>query len=210
MDFAEAQKEALGCTKCGLCHSRTQVVFGEGPLNAELFVVGEAPGFNEDKEGRPFRGASGMLLDGLLNSLDLGRERVYLTTLVKCRPPGSPPRPPRPSEVSACRPYLVTQLAAVDPKVVVALGDLASRVLTGRKEAVSRIRGRAIPLDGRYVFPTLSLLRALYTPADRALLVSDFSRLPELLEAERPSTYDTLNVPRASAIERESLQPGLW
>ncbi len=210
MDFAEAQKEALGCTKCGLCHSRTQVVFGEGPLNAELFVVGEAPGFNEDKEGRPFRGASGMLLDRLLNSLELGRERVYLTTLVKCRPPGSPPRPPRPSEVSACRPYLVTQLAAVDPKVVVAMGDLASRVLTGRKEAVSRIRGRAIPLDGRYVFPTLSLSRALYTPADRALLISDFSRLPELLEAERPSTYETLNVPRASAAERESLQPGLW
>jgi uracil-DNA glycosylase family 4 len=210
LDFAEAQKEALGCTKCGLCHSRTQVVFGEGPLNAEVFVVGEAPGFNEDKEGRPFQGASGMLLDRLLNSLELGRERVYLTTLVKCRPPGSPPRPPRPSEVSACRPYLVTQLAAVDPKVVVALGDLASRVLTGRKESVSRIRGRAIPLDGRYVFPTLSLVRALYTPADRALLISDFSRLPELLEAERPSTYDTLNVPRASAVERESLQPGLW
>jgi uracil-DNA glycosylase family 4 len=210
LDFAEAQKEALGCTKCGLCHSRTQVVFGEGPLNAELFIVGEAPGFNEDKEGRPFRGASGMLLDRLLNSLELGRERVYLTTLVKCRPPGSPPRAPRPSEVSACRPYLVTQLAAVDPKVVVAMGDLASRVLTGRKESASRIRGRAIPLDGRYVFPTLSLVRALYTPADRALLISDFSRLPELLEAERPSTYDTLNVPRASAVERESLQPGLW
>ena len=210
MDFAEAQKEALGCTKCGLCHSRTQVIFGEGPLNAELFIVGEAPGFNEDKEGRPFQGASGMLLYRLLDSLELGRERVYLTTLVKCRPPGSPPRSPRPSEVSACRPYLVTQLAAVDPKVVVAMGDLASRVLTGRKEAVSRIRGRAIPLDGRYVFPTLSLSRALYTPADRALLISDFSRLPELLEAERPSTYDTLNVPRASAVERESLQPGLW
>jgi uracil-DNA glycosylase family 4 len=210
LDFAEAQKEALGCTKCGLCHSRTQVVFGEGPLNATLFIVGEAPGFNEDKEGRPFRGASGMLLDRLLNSLELGRERVYLTTLVKCRPPGSPPRAPRPSEVSACRPYLVTQLAAVDPKVVVAMGDLASRVLTGRKESASRIRGRAIPLDGRYVFPTLSLVRALYTPADRALLISDYSRLPELLEAERPSTYDTLNVPRASAVERESLQPGLW
>ncbi len=209
MDFAEAQKEALGCTKCGLCHSRTQVVFGEGPLNAELFIVGEAPGFNEDKEGRPFRGASGMLLDRLLNSLELGRERVYLTTLVKCRPPGSPPRPPRPSEVSACRPYLVAQLAAVDPKVVVAMGDLASRVLTGRKEAVARIRGRAIPLDGRYVFPTLSLSRALYTPAERALLISDFSRLPELMEAERPSTYETLNVPRAPA-ERETLQPGLW
>ncbi len=210
MDFAEAQKEALGCTKCGLCHSRTQVVFGEGPLNAELFVVGEAPGFNEDQEGRPFQGASGMLLDRLLDSLELGRERVYLTTLVKCRPPGSPPRSPKPSEVSACRPYLVAQLAAVDPKVVVAMGDLASRVLTGRKEAVSRIRGRAVPVDGRYVFPTLSLVRALYTPADRALLISDFSRLPELLEAERPSTYETLNVPRASAAEREPLQPGLW
>ena len=165
MDFAEAQKEALGCTKCGLCHSRTQVIFGEGPLNAGLFIVGEAPGFNEDKGGKPFSGASGILLDRLLESLDLGREKVYLTTLVKCRPPGSPPRPPKPLEVSACRPYLVSQLAAVDPKVVVALGDLPSRVLTGRKEAVSRIRGRAIPLDGRYVFPTLSLQRALYSRA---------------------------------------------
>ena len=93
MDFAEAQKEALGCTKCGLCHSRTQVVFGEGPLNAGLFIVGEAPGFNEDKEGKPFSGASGILLDRMLESLDLGREKVYLTTLVKCRPPGSPCRP---------------------------------------------------------------------------------------------------------------------
>jgi uracil-DNA glycosylase family 4 len=209
LDFAEAQKQALGCTKCGLCHSRTQVVFGEGPLNAELFVVGEAPAFNEDKEGRPFQGASGMLFDRLLSSVGLDRERVYMTTVNKCRPPGSPPRSPKPSEVSSCRPYLVSQLAAVDPKVVVAMGDLASRTLTGRKEAVSRIRGRAIPLDGRYVFPTLSLTRALYTPADRALLISDFSRLPELLEAERPSTYETLNVPHAPA-EREPLQQGLW
>lgn len=210
MDFAEAQKEALGCTKCGLCHSRTRVVFGEGPLNAGLFIVGEAPGFNEDAEGRPFRGASGMLLDRILDSLGIGRDEVYLTTLVKCRPPESPPRSPKPAEISACRPYLMAQLKAVDPKVVVALGDIASRVLTGRKEAVSRIRGRAIPLDGRYVFPTLALGRALYTPADRDLLLSDFSRLPELLEAERPSTYDTLNVPRTPDTEREPVQPGLW
>ena len=80
----------------------------------------------------------------------------------------------------------MVRLAAVDPKVVVAMGDLACRLLTGRKEAVSRIRGRAIPLDGRYVFPTLSPSLALYTPADRALMISDFSRLPELLEADRP------------------------
>ena len=207
MDFAEAQKEALGCRKCGLCNSRTRVVFGEGPLNAGIFVVGEAPGFNEDKEGKPFRGASGMLLDRLLSSAGLDREGVYLTTLVKCRPSES--RSPKPAEINACRPYLLAQLAAVDPKVVVALGDLASRALTGRKESVSRIRGRVVPLDGRYVFPTLSLSRALYTPAERALLISDFSRLPELLEAERPSTYETLNVPRVPA-EREPLQPGLW
>jgi uracil-DNA glycosylase family 4 len=209
VDFAEAQKEALECRKCGpLCHSRTRVVFGEGPLNAELFVVGRAPGFNEDKEGKPFRGASGMLLDRLLSSVGLEREGVYLTTLVKCRPPDD--RAPKPSEVNACRPYLLSQLEAIDPKVVVSLGDMASRSLTGRKEAVSRIRGRAIPLDGRYVFPTLSLSRALYTPADRALLVSDFSRLPELLAAERPATYETLNVSRVPTTEREPLQPGLW
>ena len=209
MDFAEAQKEALGCRKCGpLCHSRTRVVFGEGPLNAELFIVGEAPGFNEDKEGKPFRGASGMLLDRLLISMGMKREEVYLTTLVKCKPPEG--RAPKPAEINACRPYLLSQLAAVDPKVVVATGDLTSRSLTGRKEAVSRIRGRAIPLDGRYVFPTLSLSRALYTPAERALLVSDFSRLPELLATERPVTYGTFNVSHVSADEREPLQPGLW
>ena len=209
MDFAEAQKEALGCRKCGPpCRSRTRVVFGEGPLNAELFVVGEAPGFNEDREGKPFRGASGMLLDRLLSSAGLDREGVYLTTLLKCRPPEG--RSPKPSEINTCRPYLLTQLDAIDPKVVVVLGDLASRSLTGRKEAVSRIRGRAIPLDRRYIFPTLSLDRALFTPADRALLASDFSRLPELLAAERPVTYDTFNVPRTPALERESLQLGLW
>lgn len=209
MDFAEAQKQALGCRKCGLCASRTQVVFGQGPLNADLFIVGESPGFNEDRERQPFQGASGMLLDRLLFSLDLGRENVYLTTLVKCRPPGTPPRSPKPAEVNACRPYLMSQLSAVDPKVVLALGDLPSRSLTGRKEAVSRLRGRAIPLDGRFVFPTLSLSRALYTPADRALLVADFSRLPELLASERPSTYETLNV-TVSGGEREPAQPGLW
>jgi uracil-DNA glycosylase len=210
MDFAEAQKEALGCTKCALCHSRTRVVFGEGPLNAELFVVGEAPGFNEDAVGAPFRGASGVLLGRVLESLDIGRESVYATTIVKCRPPGTPPRSPKPAEVNACRPYLVAQLAAVDPKVVVAMGDLASRVLTGRKEAVSRIRGRAVPLDGRFVLPTLSLAGALYTPAERALLLSDLSRLPELLAADRPDTYETLNVPLAATADREPLQPGLW
>jgi DNA polymerase len=191
-----------------LCRSRTRVVFGEGPLNAELFVVGEAPGFNEDKEGKPFRGASGMLLDRLLSSVGIEREEVYLTTLVKCRPPED--RAPKPAEINACRPYLLAQLEAIDPKVVVAMGDLASRSLTGRKETASRIRGRTIPLDGRYVFPTLSLSRALYTPADRALLVSDFSRLPELLAAERPITYETFNVSRVPATEREPLQPGLW
>lgn len=209
MDFAEAQKEALSCRKCGpLCHSRTRVVFGEGPLNAGLFVVGEAPGFNEDREGKPFRGASGMLLDRLLGLVGIEREEVYLTTLVKCHPPEG--RTPKPAEINACRPYLLSQLAAIDPRVVVAMGDLPIRNLTGRKESASRIRGRAIPLDGRYVFPTLSLGRALYTPADRALLVSDFSRLPELLGAERPISYETLNVSRVPATEREPLQPGLW
>lgn len=207
MDFAEAQKEALGCIKCGLSKNRTKVVFGEGPLNAELLIVGESPGFNEDAEGKPFRGASGMLLDRLLGSMGLGREEVYLTSLVKCRAPES--RSPKPSEISSCRPYLMSQLAAVDPKVVVAMGDLASRVLTGRKEAVARIRGRAVPLDGRYVFPTLALTRALYVPAERAFVISDFSRIPELLASDRPATYETLNLD-FDASEREPLQPGLW
>ncbi len=147
-----------------------------------------------------------MFLDRLLSSLGFEREQVYLTTLVKSRPPES--RPPKPAEINACKPYLLAQLTAVDPQVVVVLGDLPSRILTGRKDPAARIRGRAIPMDGRYVFSTLSLTRALYTPADRALLISDFSRIPELLAAERPTTYETLNVPQESV--QASLQPGLW
>lgn len=210
MDFARAQKEALGCTKCALRRSRTQVVFGEGPLNARLFAVAEAPGFNEDREGRPFQGASGMLFDRLLESIGLDRGKVYLTTLVKCLPPGSPPRGPKPAELGSCREYLMSQVSAVDPKVILALGETASRLLTGRKEALAKIRGRAIPLDGRYVVPVFSLRKALYTPADRDLLVSDFSRLPELLDAERPATYETHNVLTVPESGREPVQPGLW
>lgn len=206
MDFATAQKQALECRACALCNSRTRVVFGDGPLNASLFIVGESPGFNEDREGHPFKGASGIFLERLLESLGIERESVYLTTLVKCRPPEN--RAPKPAEVNSCKPYLLSQLSAVDPQVVVALGDLASRALTGRRDAVSRIRGRAIPVDGRYVFPTHALSRALYTPADRALILSDFSRLPDLLAAERPTTYETLNV--AAERDRLPLQPGLW
>ena len=130
MDFAEAQKEALGCRKCGLCNSRTRVVFGEGPLNAGLFIVGEAPGFNEDKEGKPFQGASGILLDRLLASVGLDREGVYLTTLVKCRPPES--RSPKPAEINTCRPYLLAQLAAVDTAVTASTdGQAPIRLASG-------------------------------------------------------------------------------
>ncbi|WP_119069082.1 uracil-DNA glycosylase [Rubrobacter indicoceani] len=210
MEFSEAQKEALSCTRCALCHSRTQVVFGEGPLNAGLFIVGESPGFNEDREGKTFRGASGILFERLLDSIGLAKERVYTTTLVKCLPPGSPPRNPKPSELGSCRPYLMSQLSAVDPKVVLALGEAASRLLTGRKESLRKVRGRAIPLDGRYVVPTFSLGDALYVPADRALLISDFSRLPELLDAERPATYGTHNVLASPESDREPAQPGLF
>lgn len=210
MEFSTAQKEALSCTRCALQHSRTQVVFGEGPLNAGLFIVGESPGSNEDSEGKTFRGASGILLERLLNSIGLSREKVYTTTLVKCMPPGSPPRGPKPAELGSCREYLMSQLSAVDPKVVLAMGEMAGRLLTGKKEPLRKVRGRAIPLDGRYVVPTFSLRDALYVPADRALLISDFARLPEFLDSERPATYGTHNVISAPDAGREPVQPGLF
>ncbi|MGI8649028.1 MAG: uracil-DNA glycosylase [Rubrobacter sp.] len=210
MEFSEAQKEALSCTRCALWHSRSQVIFGEGPLNASLFIVGESPGFNEDSEGRTFRGASGLLLERLLDSIGLSREKVYTTTLVKCLPPGSPPRHPKPAELSSCRGYLMSQLSAVDPKIVLALGETASRLLTGKKDPLRKLRGRMVPLDGRYVLPTFSLRDALYVPADRALLISDFSRLPDLLDSERPATYGTHNVISAPDATREPVQPGLF
>lgn len=151
--LAELRREALVCTRCPLALGRTQVVFGVGDPHADLLFVGEGPGREEDLRGEPFVGRSGQLLDRLLaEELGIGRDRVYIANVVKCRPPGN--RDPLPEEVAACRPWLEGQIALIAPKVVVTLGNFAARLLLDTTEGIKALRGRSYPFGDAFVVPT--------------------------------------------------------
>ncbi len=147
------EAEATGCVKCGLSQGRTQVVFGRGNPAAELVVVGEAPGGEEDRTGLPFVGPAGKLLDLLLLSVGFEREAVYICNVLKCRPPRN--RDPQPDEVATCSPYLQGQLDAIQPRVLLAVGKFAAQQLTGTESSIGRLRGtvheyRGIPVVATY------------------------------------------------------------
>ncbi len=134
------------CTRCPLAAGRTNVVFGVGDTSADLMFVGEGPGRDEDLEGEPFVGRSGHLLDRVLQEeLGIGRDRVYISNTVKCRPPGN--RDPHPSEVAACRPYLERQIELIEPRVIVTLGNFATRLLLDSTRGIKQLRGRAYPYE---------------------------------------------------------------
>ena len=152
--FAELAATASTCTKCPLAEHRTQVVFGVGDEHADLVFVGEGPGAEEDRQGIPFVGRAGQLLTRLIEGIGLSRDDVYICNVVKCRPPGN--RDPLPTEIEACRPYLDAQLDFLAPRVVVTLGNFATRLLLDTKEGITKLRGREQPYrDGRVLIPTL-------------------------------------------------------
>jgi len=160
--LAEVEMRAAGCTLCGLSAGRTTVVFGEGDPHARMMVVGEGPGREEDRQGRPFVGRSGQLLDRLLlEEAGLARSEVYIANVVKCRPPNN--RDPLPEEVAACRPYLDQQLGLISPKVVLTLGNFATRSMLSTSEGITRLRGHTYPLGGlaAVVVPTFHPAAAL-------------------------------------------------
>ena len=148
----ELAQVASTCTKCRLSSGRTQVVFADGNPNADLMFIGEGPGYHEDQQGLPFVGAAGQLLNTLLGEVGMNREDVYICNVVKCRPPGN--RDPLPDEIEACRPYLAGQIEMVDPRVIVTLGNFATRFMLDRPVAISRVRGERHALGGRIVIPT--------------------------------------------------------
>jgi uracil-DNA glycosylase len=178
--FGEA---VAGCTKCALAGGRTQVVFGSGDPNADLMFVGEAPGFHEDKQGIPFVGAAGKLLEQLLADIGLEREQVYIANVLLCRPPGN--RDPQPDEIEACEAHLWRQVELIEPRVVATLGNFATKLLSGRPTGITRVHGQEqeTTLGGRRVllYPIFHPAAALYTPRMLEVLRSDFVRLPELL-----------------------------
>jgi uracil-DNA glycosylase len=186
-DLVALYKEARVCTRCPLSEGRTQVVFGNGNADADLMFVGEAPGFHEDQQGLPFVGRAGKLLDELLEDIGLTRADVFVTNVLKSRPPGN--RDPQPDEIEACKPYLYKQVELIEPKVVCTLGNFATKLLTRSSRGIRSVRGRAQihELGGRKVrvYPLYHPAAALRTPAVKAELKEDFARLPELL-AEPP------------------------
>ena len=175
--------EVAGCTRCALAAGRTQVVFGSGDPGADLMFVGEAPGFHEDKQGVPFVGAAGKLLDQLLSGIGLTRLDVYVANVIKCRPPGN--RDPMPEEIEACEGHLWKQIELIQPRVVATLGNFATKLLSGRPTGITRVHGQEqeTALGGRRVllYPLYHPAAALYTPRMLDVLKSDFARLPELL-----------------------------
>ncbi len=146
--------EAAACTRCRLSEGRTNVVFGTGSPTADVMIVGEGPGAEEDRLGEPFVGRSGQLLDRLLlEELGLTRAEVYIANVVKCRPPSN--RDPRPDEAATCRPYLDRQLELIDPEVVVTLGNVATRLLLDTTDGITKLRGSVHAFGGRHLVPTL-------------------------------------------------------
>lgn len=152
--FPDLERAALACTKCPLAETRTQVVFGVGDPNADLLFVGEGPGEQEDLTGEPFVGRAGKLLTGLIEGIGLTRDEVYIANVVKCRPPGN--RDPLPHEIESCRPYLEAQVEFIDPRLIVTLGNFATKLLLATKEGITKLRGQEFPYrDGAVLIPTL-------------------------------------------------------
>jgi uracil-DNA glycosylase family 4 len=173
--------EVLICTKCRLSETRKHAVPGEGASSAKVMFVGEAPGEQEDIQGRPFVGAAGKLLTELLESVSLRREEVYITNTVKCRPPNN--RPPRKDESAACRPYLDRQIALIHPKVICPMGNSAIRAFVNSDEPVTTLHGIPFEIQSVTYFPMYHPAAALYTFSLRKVMEEDFRKLRGLLDS---------------------------
>ena len=180
-------RELTSGHECPLAATRTNPVFGMGNANADLMFVGEAPGAQEDREGKPFVGRAGKLLDRLLEEIGLSRREVFIANVLKCRPPGN--RDPLPEEIDECSPYLFRQIELIEPFVICTLGNFATKLLTGQQTGITKVHGRpqVRELAGRQVrlYPIFHPAAALRTDSVLELLRADFARLPQVLEEAR-------------------------
>jgi uracil-DNA glycosylase len=182
-------QQASECTRCPqLAATRQSVVFGAGNADADLMFVGEAPGANEDRQGLPFVGQAGRLLDQLLSEIGIARADVFICNILKCRPPGN--RDPLPQEIDSCQDYLFRQLELIEPRVVCTLGNFSTKLLRGEPVGITRLHGREElrrigPRTVR-LYPLYHPAAALYTPAMLDTLRTDFGRIPELLALPVP------------------------
>ncbi len=177
-DLERLAAEINRCTKCPLHRGRTHAVPGEGPEDAEIMFIGEAPGFHEDQQGRPFVGAAGQFLEELLESIGLTRDDVYITNVIKCRPPGN--RDPLPDEITSCEPYLDRQIELIQPTIVVTLGRF-SMARAFPQARISRIHGQPRKINEIVYYPMYHPAAALHRPSLRPTVEEDMQRIPELI-----------------------------
>lgn len=173
------RQEVENCTRCNLYKTRTKVVFGDGNPKAKLLIVGEAPGYYEDKQGIPFVGSAGKLLDKLLGEINLDRSKVYIANVIKCRPPNN--RDPNIDEVNACSPYLFAQISYISPKIIVTLGNHSTRLLAETNLGMTKIHGRIFNKGDKIVMPTFHPAACLYHPEWLKLLREDLAKIRLLL-----------------------------
>jgi uracil-DNA glycosylase len=198
-------REVAACTRCPLYETRSKTVFGAGDADAELMFVGEAPGAEEDRQGLPFVGRAGQLLNELLVEIGLSRERVFIANVLKSRPPGN--RDPQPEEIAACEPYLWEQVRLIEPRVVCTLGNFATKLLTGSPTGITKVRGtpQVHELGGRtvHLLPLFHPAAALRTPAVKQQLREDFATIPGLIEQALPAP-----LPSPEQLEEEEARAG--
>jgi len=177
--LTELYEEIAVCQRCDLCKGRTHTVPGEGPEDAEIMFIGEAPGFHEDRQGRPFVGAAGQFLEELLASIGLKREDVYIANVIKCRPPGN--RDPLPDEIEACRPYLDQQIELIQPKLIVTLGRYSMARYFPNVQ-ITHVHGQPKRIGGRIYYPMFHPAAALHQPKWRSAVAEDILKIPQLLK----------------------------
>jgi uracil-DNA glycosylase family 4 len=197
---AEERREALielyrdvsGCTRCPLHAGRTKTVFGAGNADADLMFIGEAPGAEEDRQGVPFVGRAGQLLNQLLEEIGMKREDAFIANILKSRPPGN--RDPAPEEIEACWPFLERQIQLIEPRVIATLGNFATKKITSNQTGITRVHGvpQVHAVGGRtvFVFPVLHPAAALRTPSLVETLREDFAKLPALIAEPLPELED--------------------
>lgn len=182
-ELQELREELGQCTRCSLSEGRTSIVFGDGASSARVIFVGEAPGFNEDIQGLPFVGSAGKLLSRFLEEIGLDRPSVYITNIVKCRPPNN--RDPLTDEIETCRPFLSRQIRIIKPKLICTLGNHATHTILGRSVGITKIRGKLQEVEGLFIFPMLHPAAALHRGDMMEKVQEDFQNLGKFLHEDR-------------------------
>ena len=200
--LAEISREIHDCNKCGLSYSRKNTVPGEGPANAEILFIGEGPGFFENEQGRPFVGQAGKYLEELLHKVGLKREEVFITNVVKCRPPSN--RDPQEEELTACRDYLDRQIRALHPRIIITLGRHSmARFFTDAK--ISMIHGNAVWIKGQMIVAMYHPAAGLHQPNLKPAIEKDFLKLPEYIQKARTTPQNPIYTEeKKSSVEDES------